>query len=110
MKKVKVIRKRQTKNFMEGDEHCRLYLDTENIVFGVSYLPPGTKGDVDPGHKNAFEVFFVVKGTVLCHLPDEDIYEELDEGDAILIPPLRSHKLINIGEEVATVVWSQAKH
>jgi mannose-6-phosphate isomerase-like protein (cupin superfamily) len=109
LKKAKVIRKNETKNFMEGNEHCKLYIETDKIVFGVSILLPGMKGDVDPGHKDAFEIFYVARGKILCSLPDEDLYEELEEGDAILIPPPRPHALINIGEETAIVIWSQAK-
>jgi quercetin dioxygenase-like cupin family protein len=106
---VKIIRKSETKNFMEGDEYCKLYVETDKIVFGVSTLPPGRRGDVDRGHKDAYEIFYVVKGKVLCNLPDENIYEELEEGDVILIPPPRPHALINVGENTAIIVWSQAK-
>ena len=104
-----MIRKNEAKSFMEGDEFCKLYIETDEIVFGVSSLPPGMKGDVDPGHPDAYEIFFVTKGKVLCHLPDENVYEELEEGDAILIPPPRPHALINIGESTTVVIWSQAK-
>jgi quercetin dioxygenase-like cupin family protein len=103
------MRKKQTKKFMEGNEYCRLYIETDNIVFGVSTLLPGMKGDVDPGHKNTYEIFYVAKGKILCNLPDEKFYEELEEGDPILIPPPRPHALINIEEETATVIWCQAK-
>ena len=109
LEKARIIRKNETENFMCGDEHCRRYIETDKIMLGVSTLPPGMKGDVDAGHKDAYEIFYVVKGKVLCNLPDENLYEELDEGDAILIPPLRPHKLINIGESTAVLVWSQAK-
>ena len=54
------------------------------------------KGDVDPGHKDAYEIFYVARGKILCNLPDEDLYEELEEGDAILIPPPRPHALKNM--------------
>jgi len=104
-----VIRKNETKNFVEGDEYCKLYIETDKIVFGVSTLPAGRKGAVDPGHKDAYEIFYVMKGKILCNLPDENLYEELGEGDAMLIPPPKPHALINIGENTAIVVWSQAK-
>ena len=108
-KEVKVIRAREAKSFMEGDEYCKLYLDYDKIMFGLSILHPGHKGSVDPGHENAFELFFVVKGKVVCHIPDENIYEELNENDAILIPPKKAHQLINVGDTVAVITWSQAK-
>lgn len=104
-----MIRKKDSRNFMEGNEHCRLYFDNNCMAFGVSNLPPGLRGDVDSGHKDAYEVFYVAKGTILCHLPDENVYEELDEGDAILIPPSRPHALINVGHNAAVVIWSQSR-
>ena len=94
---------------MAGNEYCRLYIETDKIAFGTSTLLPGMKGDIDLGHKDAYEVFFVAKGKVLCYFPDENTYEELEEGDAILIPPPRPHALINVGESIAIVTWSQAK-
>ena len=109
LEKAKIIRCIETKNFMEGNEYCKLYIETDKTVFGVSMLPPGMKGAVDQGHKDAYEIFYVTQGNVLCHLPDEDIYEELDEGDAILIPPPKPHALINIGDKKAIVIWSQSK-
>ena len=106
---IKVIRNHEAKSFMEGDEYCRLYVDAEKIVFGVSVLHPGRKGEVDPGHENAFEIFYVIKGKILCHIPTEKYYGELNEGDAILIPPKKPHQLINVGDSIAIVSWSQAK-
>lgn len=94
---------------MEGDELCNLYFDSGKVFFGVSTLPAAMKGTVDVGHKDAFEVFFVAGGKVLCYLPDKRDYIELDQGDAILIPPEQAHQLINIGEETATVTWAQFK-
>jgi quercetin dioxygenase-like cupin family protein len=109
MENIKVIKENETRNFMEGDEHCKLYIDTDKIVFGTSTLLPGRKGAVDPGHKDAYEIFFVAKGTVLCNFPDASVFERLEEGDAVLIPPPRPHALVNIGESTAIVVWAQAK-
>lgn len=95
---------------MEGSgEYCRCYLETEKLTFGVSILQAGMRGDVNPGHKTENELFYVAKGKVLLHLPDENIFEELEEGDAILIPRTRPHALINIGETTAVVTWSKAK-
>ena len=94
---------------MEGDEFCSLYFETEKVFFGVSTLHPNTKGDVDQGHKDAYEVFYIGDGKVRCYLPDEGVYNELDKGDAILIPPQKAHQLINIGENTATIIWAQSK-
>lgn len=109
MEKAEVIRKKDARRFVEGNEFCRCYLETENLTFGVSILHPGMRGEVDPGHKEEDELFYVAKGRVLLHLPDEDTYEELDTGDAILIPPPRPHALINIGQTMAIVTWSKVK-
>jgi hypothetical protein len=49
---VQTVRKIEAKDFTEGDEHCRLYYKTDKLLFGTSTLPPGTKGTVDPSHKN----------------------------------------------------------
>ena len=106
---VKVVRKVETKNFMEGNEYCKLYIENENIVFGLSIIHPGQRGDVDLGHENAYEIFYVVEGKVLCFIPSDKNYEELEEGDMILIPPKKPHQLINVGEKTAKIIWSQSK-
>lgn len=106
---IKVIRKTETKNFMEGDEYCKLYIENENIVFGLSIIHPGQRGDVDPGHEDAYEAFYVIEGRILCFIPSDKLYEELEEGDLILIPPKKPHQLINVGEKIAKVIWAQSK-
>ena len=101
-----VLRQSQARNFMEGPEHCREYLKTEKLWLGTSTLPPGARGNIDPGHPNSQETFFVSKGHVLLY--DEKQYYELFAGDAIFIPEGLPHTLINIGEESAIIVWSGA--
>ena len=108
VEEIEVVRRRDAKNFMEGDEHCRLYLKTEKIVFGTSSLLPGKRGAVDPGHKQGQEVFYVAKGRVICHFPKKGAQKELEEGDIVLIPPGEPHELINNGSEEALVCWSLA--
>jgi quercetin dioxygenase-like cupin family protein len=102
------IRKADAKNFMEGDEHCRLYYKTEQLVFGTSVLEPGKKGAVDPGHKNGYEIFYAARGSVLCNFPKANKQLELSEGDIAIIPPGEPHELINDGTEEALVIWSLA--
>ncbi|BDF57206.1 hypothetical protein CE91St36_00230 [Christensenellaceae bacterium] len=94
----------------EGDELCRTYFNTARITFGMSRLMPGKKGELDPGHAEADEVFFCVKGKVLCYFPEDDHYYELKRGDALLIPQGCGHKLFNIGDEEAIITWSCAPH
>jgi len=105
---VRVVRKKDARNFMEGSEHCREYLKTSKITFGTSTLLPGQRGEVDPGHPNSHEVFFVSRGCVLLHVPDRSEYFELEEGDAILLPEGVPHALTNVGEEAAVITWSLA--
>jgi len=108
MSEIKVIRKRDAENFMEGEEHCRLYVNTGKIVFGTSSLLAGKKCDVDSGHKKGDEIFYVAKGRIICHFPKKNVYEELSEGDIVVIPHGEPHQLINSSEEEAIVCWSLA--
>ena len=91
-----------------GKMRLETLLKATNTVDFISkriklYLEFQTLEEIDQGCKNAHEIFCVTKGKVLCHLPDEDLYEELEEGDAILIPPPGPHALINVR---SNTVWS----
>jgi mannose-6-phosphate isomerase-like protein (cupin superfamily) len=103
----KVVRRKDARNFMEGDEHCREYVSTGKVTFGTSTLHPGQRGLVDNGHSDSHEVFFVVQGHVLLHTEGSKYYE-LEEGDAILIPEGVPHTLLNVGEQTAILSWSCA--
>ena len=76
-----IVRKNETKSFMEGDEYCSLYYKTEQLLFGTSRLSPGKRGAVDPGHKKGHEIFYVVTGQVICRFPRINQSTELAEGD-----------------------------
>lgn len=110
MGEVRITSKKDTKIWMEDQEICREYYKTEKITFGMSELPPGGVGAVDPGHSEAHEVFYCVQGTVLCYVSQDDKYYRLNAGDAMLIPEGKDHKLFNIGEERAILTWSCAPH
>ncbi len=99
---------KDARTFMEGDEVCREYFQTERITFGMSELAPGKIGELDPGHSEADEVFFCMQGHVLCYFPEEDKYYELEKGDALLIPQGVGHKLFNMWDEKAIVIWACA--
>ena len=103
-----VVRRIDARSFMEGPEHCREYYTTDKLTFGTSTLPPGQAGAVDPGHPFSHEVFYVAKGLVLVRLGDPGYHYELEAGDAILIPEGVPHKIVNVGEETALVVWACA--
>nr|MDO8132818.1 cupin domain-containing protein [Candidatus Njordarchaeum guaymaensis] len=106
--KIRVMQKDEVKTFMEGDELCRLYVKTNEIVFGTSTLEPGKKGTVDSGHKNGEEIFYVAKGRVICNFPKSKVKKELNEGDIVIIPKMEPHELHNAGKTEALVVWSLA--
>ena len=103
---TKVVKPKEAKIFLEGEEICRQYFSTEKITFGTSYLQPGQTGAVDVGHADSHEVFFVVKGHVLLRCGEE--WYDLEEGDAQIIPPTLPHQLSNIGECPALISWSMA--
>jgi len=105
---VKIVRKSDSRTFMEGPELCREYFVTEKITFGTSTLLPGQRGEIDTGHPSSHEVFFVVRGHVLLYIKEQNKYLELFSEDAILMPEGVSHTLINIGEETAVLSWSKA--
>lgn len=89
---------------MEGDESCREYVRTPTFWMGTSRLPPGTAGDMDAGHPDHVEMFLVVSGAASIST-GEAIYE-LDEGDALFIPPTTPHTLRNDGAAEAVLVWA----
>ena len=105
---VKVIKKQDAKVFMDGPELCREYLVTPKITFGTSRLLPGQRGDIDKGHPDSHEVFFVVKGHVVLFVESTKKYYELNEQDMILMPEGVPHTLINVGEDEAVISWSKA--
>ncbi|MCD2493739.1 cupin domain-containing protein [Lacrimispora sp. NSJ-141] len=109
-KRGKIVRKKEAKISFEGEELCRSYFKTEKIIFGLSVLKPGVTGGLDAGHEEADEVFFCTKGNVACYFPEDGNFYELDEYDGLLIPPGTGHRLYNLGEEEAVVIWACAPH
>ena len=110
MSEVKVTPKKCAKIWMEDAEVCREYYKTDKITFGMSELPVGGVGGIDPGHAEADEVFYCVQGEVLCYVSQDDTYYHLEEGDAMLMPQGKDHSLFNIGEKKAILTWSCAPH
>jgi len=106
--KTKVIKEDQARVFMDGPEVCREYAVTGKITFGSSTLLPGQKGAVDPGHPNSHEIFFVSRGEVLMHTPNDGKYYKLSEGEIIIIPEGVPHQLTNIDSQKAVITWSCA--
>ncbi len=106
MQDITVIKRKESKQFFEGDEQCNLYMKTEKMVFGTSYLEPGKEGAIDPGHKYGEEIFFIAKGSVTCQF--SKFSKQLEEGDAVIIPIGEPHKLINTSNEPVLVCWALA--
>mgnify|MGYP006268257707 CR=1 FL=1 len=106
MQDIKVVTRKESKQFFEGDEQCNLYMKTEKMVFGTSYLEPGKEGAIDPGHKYGEEIFFVAKGMVICKF--SKCSKQLEEGDAEIIPIGEPHTLINSGDKPVLVCWALA--
>lgn len=107
MSGYEVIGKKDARLFFEGKELCREYCSTGKITFGTSEVPPWEQGEIDLGHSEAHEVFFVVRGHVAI-TDDKGDYVELVEGDALLIHENKPHRIINICGEPAVVSWSCA--
>jgi uncharacterized cupin superfamily protein len=103
---AKLIRCADARIFLDGPELCREFVKLPKMWLGTSTLQPGQRGNIDPGHKGSVEVFYVCLGHVLLY--DEKQYYEIFAGDAIFIPETLPHTLINIGEEVAVLVWTGA--
>ena len=105
-----IVSKKDAKIWMEEQEVCREYFKTEKITFGMSELPAGAVGAIDPGHSEAHEVFFCVQGEVLIYCSQDDTYYHLFQGDAMLVPEGKDHKIYNIGDTKAVLSWSCAPH
>ena len=101
------IKKEDARIFFEGKEMCREYVSSGKITFGTSQLFPGEEGAVDPGHKEAHEVFFVVEGKAVIS-NENGLFVELEKGDALLVTENVPHKIYNISQEIAVLSWSCA--
>ena len=111
MKYKGIIKKAcEANSFIEEGEFVKEYFRTERLQFGVSELLPGKIGGLDKGHSEADEVFYCAAGHVLCYFPEEDKYYELEKGDALLIPQGMSHKIFNIEDSKAIIIWCCAPH
>lgn len=95
---------------IEDEELCRVFFRTDKLAFGVSEIGVGKTSILDPGHPGADEVFYCLQGHVVCFLPEGGSYHEVEKGQAMLISDGVSHKIFNIGEEKAVLVWTCAPH
>lgn len=104
--KTPVVRRQDSRQFMLGQEDCREYIKTEKVTFGTSILPPSEAGDMDKGHPNSQEVFFIAQGRISVQLGEVGKELEMNAGDALLVPEGVSHRVRNIGDIEAVIVWS----
>jgi uncharacterized cupin superfamily protein len=110
IQKAKKVTQQTAMLIMEDEECSRIYFWTDKIIFSVCTLLPGQKTPMDPGHKEAYEIIYCIAGNVVVHLPDENRYEELKEGDALCLPEGAKHQAINVGAEISRLSWSLAPH
>lgn len=105
---MKVVRRNDTRVFLEGSEVCREYYATAKRVFGTSTLAPAITGAIDIGHPDGEEIFCVMQGEVLLRNPDNGEGVVLNTHDIAIIPKGEPHQLTNCGETTAIVSWCLA--
>ena len=103
-----VVKQSEAQTAWEGPELCRYYFKSGKITFGTSTLEVGETGDIDLGHPESQEIFYIVRGKVCVRIPSTDEKYMMSEGDAILIPEAVPHELSNIGNKTAVISWSLA--
>ncbi|PWH20657.1 MAG: cupin domain-containing protein [Ardenticatenia bacterium] len=109
MTKPALIREQDAEIVMEGGECVRIDANTGKIIFSVASLPAGKEGALDPGHQDAHEIAYLIRGRVVFEFPNSTPkWVELREGDAVFIPEGEPYKVINVGEETALISWSLA--
>ncbi|MBS1881940.1 MAG: cupin domain-containing protein [Actinobacteria bacterium] len=106
--KPQLIRGLEALPLIEGDEFVRKYVHTDKLIFAVSWIQPGQRSGVDPGHKGSDEVCYVVSGQVAVAFPDQNLVHELHAGDAVLIPDSVAHETIGLGSGPAQTIWALA--
>jgi len=92
------------------DELFSINFWTDRMIFCVSEIPPGGRSMVDPGHKDADEVFYVVNGTLVMEFPNSGRCEKLKAGDSIIIPQDEPHVMFNPGDSIVRSVVATAPH
>ena len=110
IREVQVCRRADVRILMSNDEMVAMHFWTDRLLFSVSHIPPGGRSNLDPGHKDADEIVYVIKGMLVIEFPNLNRWERLLEGDSILIPQSEPHTVINPGSEEAVSVWSTAPH
>ena len=72
-------------------------------VFVGELDPEGSTGAEQYAHGDSEELFVVIRGTVQLELGDERF--ELEAGDSIDYRSTVPHRISNLGDDVAEVMW-----
>jgi mannose-6-phosphate isomerase-like protein (cupin superfamily) len=104
----RLVREDEAPTLVEDGEFVRLYLDDARLQFSVAEMDPGARGPVDPGHEDADEVAYVIRGELTIEFADSGVSLTASAGEAIIIPAGASHEPINRGTTVTIFSWSLA--
>lgn len=104
----RLVRQLDAPTLVEDGEFVRLYLDDPRLQFSVAEMLPGARGPMDPGHQDAHEVAYVIRGELAIEFPELGVTLRAHAGDAIIIPAGVSHLPLNLSTEPTTFSWSLA--
>lgn len=81
---------------------------SKNLTFGMVIVEPG--GICEPGHDhdNQEEIFFCLSGQGQVLIGPESEKWQIQQYDAVFIPPHTYHNLQNESNMVLTVLWIQS--
>jgi quercetin dioxygenase-like cupin family protein len=77
----------------------------EQTVFGVTMFPPGARHEIHR-HPNAEEVEYLVSGTGIAYVDDDEI--ELGPGEAVFVPRNAYHGFANTSDAEVVMCWTYA--
>lgn len=105
---AKLLRKGEGEILIEGEEFTEIMFHSDKLLFSISSLLPGQKAILDPGHPGSDEICYIIQGTIVMHLPDQEKYYLVKQGDALYIPPDKPHYATNVGNEKSIMAWALA--
>lgn len=103
-----LVRALEATPLLEGDEFVRKYFHSDKLIFAVSWIQPGQRSALDPGHVGSDEVCYVASGQIAIAFPDLDLVHELHEGDGVLIPDSVAHEVVGLGDGPSVTIWALA--
>jgi quercetin dioxygenase-like cupin family protein len=81
-------------------------LGAQHGVFGLTVFPPGSRHEIHR-HPNAEEVEYLVQGTGIARVGDDDVV--LSAGELVFVPQNDWHGFYNTSEtETAVMIWTYA--